>query len=70
MAWADSADPDRHLIRICTVQLLIRNNLINQEVNSADPDQTAGMCQLIWIYTVAYATGIIWRKGLRKIYGR
>jgi hypothetical protein len=40
---ATSVDPDQPaypccLIRICTVRFLVRNNLINQKVNSADPD--------------------------------
>jgi hypothetical protein len=33
-------------------QFVVRNNLINQKANSADPDQMAWMCWLIWIYTV------------------
>jgi hypothetical protein len=27
-------------------------NLMNLKANSVDPDQTAQICQLIWIYTV------------------
>jgi hypothetical protein len=32
--------------------LFVKNNSINQTVNSSDPDQMAWMCRLIWIYTV------------------
>ncbi len=30
----------------------IYNIISDQEANSAVPDQTTGMCRLIWIYTV------------------
>jgi hypothetical protein len=33
---------------------LIKNNLMNQKANSADPDKITWMCQLIWIYTVHF----------------
>jgi hypothetical protein len=36
-----------HQIWICTVCFLVRNNLINQKANHADPDQMAHMCRLI-----------------------
>jgi hypothetical protein len=51
---ATSVDPDQlaHsccLIWICTGRILVRNNQMNQKVNSSDPDQMALMCRLIWI---------------------
>jgi hypothetical protein len=51
---AISVDPAHlsRLIWICTGRMLVRNNLINQKANSADPDQTCRLWQLIWIYTV------------------
>jgi hypothetical protein len=57
MTCATSVDPDQyehlcHLIRICTVYFLIRNNVINPKANSTDPDQMHGCGGLIWIYTV------------------
>jgi hypothetical protein len=49
---ADKPEHACHQIRIYTVNCLVRKNLMNLKVNSADPDLTAFMCQLIWIYTV------------------
>jgi hypothetical protein len=40
------------LIRVYTVFFLVRNDQINLNGNSADPDQMAHMCWLIWIYAV------------------
>jgi hypothetical protein len=65
MTLANSVDPDRlaHpccLIRICTGCFrFIRSD---QDVTSADLDQTARMCWLIWIYA-----GRTWVK--TRIYG-
>jgi hypothetical protein len=38
-------------VQECTSHILVRNNM-NQKANSLDPDQTAWIFQLIWIYTV------------------
>jgi hypothetical protein len=65
-----SVDPDQpahlyHLIRFCTVHVMVRNNLRNQKANTVDPDQIAQMCQLIWTTLFAHAIkAYIWRKGL------
>jgi hypothetical protein len=42
IAWANSIDPDQ----------LAHTYQLNQTANSADSDQTAWMCRLIWIYAV------------------
>jgi hypothetical protein len=62
-ASATSVDPDQtthpcRLISICMrcseqpVRILVRNNLVKQKANCADPDRISRMCQLIRIYTV------------------
>jgi hypothetical protein len=46
---------------------LVRNNLTNQKANSLDPDQTDGMCRLIWISTVRPRNkGVSMEEGLRN----
>ncbi len=57
IACWNSVDPDLSahpycMVRICTVCFMVRNKLINKNMNSADPDQMARMCRLIQIYTI------------------
>ncbi len=59
------------LIRIYTVHFFICWVISDQRANSADPDQMAHMCRLIWIYTVCPRNKDIyklWRKGLVKYF--